>query len=151
VNGFGVVLSDKSQKEQNIDSRLKKPQEISSLMNIPSLNIRELYRGEFENGMSHGLGVQTFDSEKTYIGLFKEGKPEGYGTWKNRLKWELCNSKNGGIDGIVISGQKTKILQVSEYKSAKLHGYTIVMPDEYLEHKLLQIYAKDDLTFQTEL
>ena len=59
-------------------------------MNIQTLNVQELYRGEFEDGYSKGLGFKTVNDNKSYAGLFFEGKEHGYGIWKRKLTWRLC-------------------------------------------------------------
>lgn len=50
INGLGVLLADRSKTDIEIDSSRIAPQQLASLMNIPTLNVQELYRGEFENG-----------------------------------------------------------------------------------------------------
>lgn len=122
-------------------------------MNIPTINAQELYRGEFENGYSQGLGMRIIEGSRSYSGLFFEGKEHGFGTWKRRQHWKHCVSKNGKIDGVVIHQQNNKVVQTSEYKTGKLHGYTVVKNDLLLsqDQKLLQFFAEDELKFQTEL
>jgi len=110
INGLGVVLKDKSKVEQTIDSSRLRPQELVCLMNIPTINAQELYRGEFENGYSQGLGMRIIEGSRSYSGLFFKGKEHGFGTWKRRQHWKHCVSKNGKIDGVVIHQQNNKVV-----------------------------------------
>jgi hypothetical protein len=48
-------------------------------MKLPPLHTIEIYRGEFENGLSQGLGLRRIDNVKEYTGQFFAGEEEGLG------------------------------------------------------------------------
>ena len=80
-----------------------------------------VYKGEVENGVPNGLGIDISPYGSRYVGEWKDGKIHGQGTltlpdgqkyvgdWKDRNLWNgIKYDKNGNITGKWVNGVKQK-------------------------------------------
>ena len=83
-----------------------------------------VYKGEVENGVPNGLGIDTSPDGSKYVGEWKDGKIHGQGTltlpdgqkyvgdWKDRNLWNgIKYEKNGRIIYKYVNGKGKKIEQ----------------------------------------
>ena len=80
-----------------------------------------VYKGEVENGVPNGLGIDTSPDGSKYVGEWKDGKIHGQGTltlpdgqkyvgdWKDRNLWNgIKYDKNGNITKKYVNGKEIK-------------------------------------------
>jgi hypothetical protein len=105
INGVGIINKNQRSAIENIDPKDYKSRELIALMKLPPLNTVEVYRGEFENGQSQGLGIKRIDGSKEYTGQFFAGEEEGLGILTRRQNWKLGFFKNGEFNKLVVVGK----------------------------------------------
>lgn len=103
----------------------------------------ELYKGDFENDVRHGFGIQVFEGGVSFKGRWENGSPVN-GMW---------NDHNGHFYGVVNKDEKWKLGEeiksdvnyVTNYKKLGISGYQLYYKEKTTGLKNLKLDQKIDI------